>query len=381
VVSGDRRGWGPPDYPDLERLAGLIARQRWSEVELGARQTIERYPAWEGGFQKLSLALLNLRRLDEAREAVDAAARLAPDDDWNLTQVSWIAQRQRDLVLARDAATRAVAMAPTKARPHRRLAQVLLQKTSGHPQSTLDPASALEAADRALSIEHDDPEHHRLRAQSLEALGRRSEAIEAFREAIRLAPDAHHDLNNLGRAYLRHRPFMAARLFRRSAQLDPTCPNPRSNLTPALHSCLHQLTCCLALAGVVSGAAAPWLGTCSRLAIICLGLAAVVTGIVAFCSSVPTGALRAVAQRSWGVGLVHAGLLLVVLATDAVIVWGDPLACGLAMCLLLTLAVARVAVHQVPAFYPVARRLGTWMVPRARPRSHRPRLKHDVSPR
>jgi tetratricopeptide (TPR) repeat protein len=370
-VSGDQGGWGPPDYPDLDRLDAQAALGRWPEVESGARLAIHRYPDWAGGHQKLSRALFELERYDEAREAVETARGLAPNDYWNLTHLSRIAERQKDSQLALEAAEQAVALAPTSAWTHHRLAQVLLLRTSRHPRSVRDPYGALVAIDRALEIAPEQPAHHSVRAYALKALGRRSEGVAAFREAIRLAPDAHHDVNNLGLMYLRRRPFTAARLFRQSAGLDPTCPNPRNNLTTALHVALHHVTWYLAAAGVTAAATSRWVGETGRLAVVGTGVVAMLAGAAIFWAAVPGPARPIVARRSWSKGLWHLGLLLAVLVADAAIAVGDLPSRVAATALLLGLAATRVAVHRVTAFFPVARRLGLWMVPPTVPRDRR----------
>ncbi|HKN55713.1 MAG TPA: tetratricopeptide repeat protein [Amycolatopsis sp.] len=51
-----------------------------------------------------------------------------------------------------------------------------------------DNAAALEAADRAIGTDPASPTAHRLRAASLDGLGRRAEAVSSAREAVRLGP-------------------------------------------------------------------------------------------------------------------------------------------------------------------------------------------------
>lgn len=99
-----------------------------------------------------------------------------------------------------------------------------------------DAEAALASAEKALSLEAEDPVSAFLRAQAFSDLQRYPEAIEAYGQVLALQPDSPMALNNLGnvmRAIDRHEE--AAGLYRMALRADPGHAEAWHNLG-AIHS-------------------------------------------------------------------------------------------------------------------------------------------------
>ncbi|MCC6262888.1 MAG: tetratricopeptide repeat protein [Bryobacterales bacterium] len=99
-----------------------------------------------------------------------------------------------------------------------------------------DAEAALASAEKALSLEPDDPVSVFLYAQALSDLRRYPEAVEAYGQVLALQPDSPMALNNLGnvmRAIDRHEE--AAELYRMALRADPGHAEAWHNLG-AIHS-------------------------------------------------------------------------------------------------------------------------------------------------
>jgi hypothetical protein len=113
--------------------------------------------------------------------------------------------------------------------------------------------------------------------------------------------------------------------------------------------------------------------------IVGVGVAALVVGVVQIWKALPSGARSTVLRRRWHRGAFHASGVLVALAADAVVVWGQDVPRLVAAGLLTLMLVAAVAVRHVPGLFPVAKKAGVWMVPKSVSRARRQVGRTDVS--
>lgn len=103
-----------------------------------------------------------------------------------------------------------------------------------------DAEAALASADKALSLEADDPVSVFLRAQALSDLGRYPEAVEAYGRVLADQPDSPMALNNLGNVMRAiDRLDEAAELYRMALRADPAHAEAWHNLG-AIHSFLQE---------------------------------------------------------------------------------------------------------------------------------------------
>lgn len=370
---------GSQGSSELDRLYALIQARRWEAAEASARSAMAQHPRYYYPIWGLSLALLNLGRLDEARESAEAACAMAPDVFWNPMQLSSVARKQGDHLVALEAAQRSIELAPTSAEPYRRLAWACgVRSVKGDPRSVLDASGALAAIEQAIQLVPHVSDDHLFRASILERVGRRSEAASEYRTALELDPNHHESVNNLALLHLPRRPIRAARLFRESARIDPSCPNPRRNLTSAIHAAVFLFTWVLVGVGMASVALRALLGPSAELAVLTAAVIAGCVGGVGLWRTLPPGPRIAICRHRWPAGLMFAGICVVVLGADVAIILAGPRTRECAVALLAITAAMFLVLPRSRWSQKIGKRFGTWLVPVRRPRSKRSRPPVDL---
>jgi tetratricopeptide (TPR) repeat protein len=358
---------GSGEISDLDRLQALITARRWDAAEQTARTAVAHHPRHYYPMWGLSVALLGLGRVADAREAAEAAVALAPDVFWNPMQLSDVALAQRDQPVALEAAHRSVELAPISAQTHRRVAYACgLRSAEDDPGSIIDSQGALAAIARAMQLQPNVADDHRFRASILEGLGRRSEAAKAYRAALALDPARHESVNNLALLHLPRRPILAASLFRESARLDPSCPNPRRNLTSAVHAALFRFAWALLAAGIASVALRTVLGPMVETLLLGAGVLAGTLAGVRLWRVLPAGARTEILRHRWRAGLLFVGLCAVVISADLALILAGTHTREWCLASLITIAALLVVLPRSPWSGQMSRRLGTWLVPAPR---------------
>ena len=168
--------WGPASH----RTDPLSARQA-SHGDARIDRALVVNPASSEAHSNLGLALLDLKRPEEALASHDRSLKLRPDVPDSLNN-------------------------------------------RGNALQALNrPSEALADYDRALQLRPDFVLAHANRGNALRALGRLEEAVAAFDRALQLAPDFDAALNNRGRT-LRDLGAEAAKSFARLATVAPHQP-------------------------------------------------------------------------------------------------------------------------------------------------------------
>jgi len=131
----------------LGRGDAAEARTFWSEAVANFDSSLELAPDDVGALMRLATAAVEIDALDRARSALSRALALAPDDPDVLMQLGVLAAREKRF------------------------------------------DNALEWFERALKVDGSRGDAHLLRAKALLQLGQDSQAMLAFQDAIRWAPD------------------------------------------------------------------------------------------------------------------------------------------------------------------------------------------------
>jgi tetratricopeptide (TPR) repeat protein len=180
--------------------------------------------------QETLLRALALRAEGKAQEAetlCDAVLVLDPEnaDGWHITGLARLDRGMN--ASARDALSRAVALAPDIAGFHVNLATALDRLGK--------PAQAIESLQRAIALQEDLAEAHYNLGNAFLATGRCEEAEAAFQKAVALRPGYAEALNNLGHIMTkRGDPTVAIGFFRRALDAEPRYGPAWSNLCGAL---------------------------------------------------------------------------------------------------------------------------------------------------
>jgi Tfp pilus assembly protein PilF len=210
----------------LETAFAFATHNDWARAVPAARQALASDPE---NAQAHALLALGLTHLEQPRDAVEAARRaVALDPDLAFAQyVLGLALLDHDDVSGAERAAREALRLDPDADSYALLAQVLVRRR--HWQDALD------AATRGLEI---DPEHAgcaNLRALALGQLGRAGEAEAALDETLALDPDNAHSHANRGWQLLRESNHeQALESFREALRLDPTSDWARSGIKEAL---------------------------------------------------------------------------------------------------------------------------------------------------
>jgi hypothetical protein len=152
-------------FAALVALTLLSQRQTetWSDSVTLWRHATQLTPAPGGAFYNLGVALQDLKRVDEARDAFKTAVALDPEDANALTSLGTFALRDGNEIEGRDLLVRALASNPNQVFAHFNLGELLLEKG--------DPNGAIAHFQRCLEIQ---PSLVRARGRLDEAVAARS---------------------------------------------------------------------------------------------------------------------------------------------------------------------------------------------------------------
>lgn len=172
-------------------------------------------------------------------------AATTDNEDQHLFHLAIAAIAQEEIVQATELLHRAIAIDPNNGRYWRALGELLTLRQQ--------PAEALAAFERALSIQGPSAEIHFSIAGALDALGRKAEASDHFGHSVVLAPEWPEAWFNLGNLLLQlQRPEAALMALQKAVDLRPDWADACFNLGAAAdqlglseqaHACWQQVLC------------------------------------------------------------------------------------------------------------------------------------------
>jgi tetratricopeptide (TPR) repeat protein len=224
--AADARVDSRPAAPlDLGPALALLRAGRHAELEAGVRDMLERYPD-AGVLWKLLGAALHAQRKDHL-PALEAAARLAPDDAESQTNLGNALRAHGRLEEAAERHRRAIELNAEYAEAHANLGTVL--------RDLARPEEAVASFSRAVAIRPDFALAHNNLGLVLQGLGRPEEAIGAHRRALAAKPDFPEGHASLGNAQRRlGRLEEAAACYRRAVVMKPDYAEALLNLGDTL---------------------------------------------------------------------------------------------------------------------------------------------------
>ncbi len=240
----------------------LLRQRRWTDAVAALSEVAAQPGARMAVFHNLAYAFEQLRRYDEARGALDEAARRGGESDPRVqTSIGAVSLLAGNLVGAQEALSRARPLfgtrAPTAAWFHyaglaaalagdvRRAAELLTEGTAAHPRAAALFNNLAAVAERAANYDHgreaadrgiqQDPglaQLHKNLGDLHYRAGRYDEALEAYGHASKLNPTLGGDLYlKLGNIRMRRRERdEAVRCWERALELAPNNAIVRTNL-------------------------------------------------------------------------------------------------------------------------------------------------------
>ena len=210
----------------LNAALAFASHADWPRVVSSARQALTAEP--DDALAHALLAL-GLSHLEQSKEAVDAGRRavaLAPELSFAHYALGWALLERAEVSAAERSAREALRLDPDS-HGYALLAQIHVRRKHW--------AEAIKAAEKGLQIEPEHPGCANLRALSLGALGRSDEAAAVMTAVLALDPDDAFGLTNRGWLMLRQsRPQEALESFREALRLDPTLDWARTGIIEAL---------------------------------------------------------------------------------------------------------------------------------------------------
>jgi len=211
---------------NLEAALAFASHADWPRVVSAARQALTNEPDDALAHALLALALAHL---EQGKDAVDAGRRavaLAPELSFAHYALGWALLERAELNAAERSAQEALRLEPDS-HGYALLAQIYVRRKRW--------AEAIKAAEQGLQIEPEHPGCANLRALSLGALGRTDVAAALVNDVLALDPDDAFGLTNRGWLMLRQsRPQEALESFREALRLDPTLDWARTGIVEAL---------------------------------------------------------------------------------------------------------------------------------------------------
>ena len=219
-----------PSAPQFHNNLGSALRSlgRLAEAEAAFRKAVALRPDYGRAMVNLGQTLVAQGRTTEAAEQLRRALRLLPGDldaNWSL---ALLLHGANDFAGAAEGYRRVIHAAPQAAEPHDNLGRALValgRRSEG--------AAALR---RALELEP-TAERWCVLASLLQGDAQLTQAVEAYRQALRLAPGLAAAYNGLANALTDlGRLDEAVAAYREAVRLDPDHLSARSNLIMTLHS-------------------------------------------------------------------------------------------------------------------------------------------------
>ncbi|PKG54899.1 O-linked N-acetylglucosamine transferase family protein [Halomonas sp. MES3-P3E] len=193
-----------------------------------ASKRVERAPNDPAGWKALGVHWLNQKRWDEAREPIEHALKLAPQDPEALEMLARVVHNQGDDIQAIALLAQAIELDFGFAQAHLSLSKIRFGRAENE--------QALDHIDQALTIQ---PRHLGMlshRGNVLYRLHRYQDAIEVFDELLNKQPESYSHWNNA--ANLRRDLGLldeADRFYRQSIERTTVDSKPYSNRLTALH--------------------------------------------------------------------------------------------------------------------------------------------------
>ncbi|MFD2718275.1 tetratricopeptide repeat protein [Hymenobacter monticola] len=213
------------DY--LPRVQLLLSQQRHALAAQELRRQLTHDPHDFVAHALLAVCLLEQEQLAEAKAEAELAIHLAPEYDFAFYALALIEHRQHHPKEALAAINEALALDPNDADYYHLLGQLRLQ--SGQWQA------ALQAAQTGLGVDAEHAGLHGLQARALARQGRTHEADSAARSALSYAASSSHTQAQAGWVALEtNRPKEALEHFREALRLDPESDFAREGLVEAL---------------------------------------------------------------------------------------------------------------------------------------------------
>lgn len=172
----------------LDLARQLIDGGRADLAERELRRHIAAHPDDGGAHALLAMALISLRRGDEALASAREAARLAPLHPATVRALAEVYVRL-ERPEGESAVRQALALYPDEPRYHALLAAALMQRAARSSRAARLNRDALRAAEAGLSLDPGDSECLLQRAQALLHLGRIADARAASLAALQAAPE------------------------------------------------------------------------------------------------------------------------------------------------------------------------------------------------
>ncbi len=211
----------------LNRAQMLLSQERYELAEKELRAALIENPDDSGVLSMLAVCLCEQKKYEEATSAAEQAIASRPDDDFAFYALAIVMYQRNRFAESREAINQAIALDPYDPHHHAHVAALEIQ--ANNYQACLD------ASDRGLAC---DPENQRctnLRAVALTKLGRREEAAAAMETALDLNPENAATHANKGWAALHDRePKEAMEHFREALRLEPDLDWARAGIVEAM---------------------------------------------------------------------------------------------------------------------------------------------------
>lgn len=215
--------------PQLHRAIVLLQQSRPELAERELRQALLDDPNDPLAHAFLALTLAEQDKLVPATEEAHTAVAAGPDLPLAHLALATVLRRRNRLTEAKTAAQEALRLEPENVDGWAELAQIDLERR--------DWPAALDAAERGLAIDAENAACNNLRALALVKLGRRDEAGATIAEA--LARDPHDPVTHANQGWtLLHagQPRQAMEHFRESLRLDPTSDWAKAGIVEAMQA-------------------------------------------------------------------------------------------------------------------------------------------------
>ena len=177
-------------------------------------------------------AAYNKRHYREATESFDSYVQTHPKNAFGLYMLGLSAWKSGDLVRARDAFERSLALDSTNVKTLLNLGRVLLDQGK--------PTEALERINAAVELDSGSADVRRMMARVQSTLGQRDSAEASYRVALSIDPTDGWSMNNLGLLLIdQGRYEEALPPLARAVELRPDAPAFANNLGVALERTGH----------------------------------------------------------------------------------------------------------------------------------------------
>lgn len=226
---------------NLARAQLLLQQGRYDMAETELRRALAENPQDETAHALLAICLANAEKFDAAVAAGQQAVGLGPDysfchyalgyalyrRDFHASQKQTLFSTRREFKEAEASVMEAIRLAPHEATAFSLLSSIRLARR--------DWKGALEAAEQGLAIDPQEVGCINDRATALTHLGRREEAGQTMDYALSEAPEDSHTHANMGWMLLHQRqPKEALEHFKEALRLDPTNEHAQAGIVEAL---------------------------------------------------------------------------------------------------------------------------------------------------